>query len=114
MKFAQPTPELKVPDVAAAQEYYRDHFGFDIAWYNTNGRIGAVSHGECAIFFREHKGETQPSVFWCFCEDLNVAHQTLSANGADIVDPPANKPWGLRQFTVQDAYGNLFHFFHDL
>ena len=31
----------------------------------------------------------------------------------DRVDPLERKPWGLRQFTVQDLDGNLFYFHHD-
>ncbi|WP_299410837.1 hypothetical protein [uncultured Roseobacter sp.] len=51
MKIDQPTPELPVINVREAQEYYRDKLGFEIAWFNEEGRIGAVSHGKCAIFF---------------------------------------------------------------
>ena len=114
MKLSQPTPELPVPDVREAQEYYRDRLGFEIAWHNEEGRLGAVAHGECAIFFRECAGESQPSVFWVFSEDVDDAYSELSRLGADIIELPSDKPWGLRQFTVRDAYGNLFYFFHDI
>lgn len=113
MKISQPTPELPVPNVREAQEYYRDTLGFEIAWYNKEGRIGAVSHGDCAIFFREC-AETHPGTFWVFCEDVEEAHFELTRRDADVLEPPENKPWGLRQFTVRDPYGNQFHFFHDL
>ena len=42
MKMSQPTPELPVPNVREAQEYYRDKLGFEIAWYNEEGSIGAA------------------------------------------------------------------------
>ena len=113
VKISQPTPEIPVPDVRVAQEYYRDTLGFEINWTNDEGRIGAVSHGDCAIFFRE---STAPSsgVFWVFSEDVDAAYAALSGRGADIAGPPADTPWGLRQFTVRDAYGTVFHIFHDL
>ncbi|WP_253913148.1 hypothetical protein [Pseudoruegeria sp. HB172150] len=41
-------------------------------------------------------------------------HNEEGRIGADIVDPIADKPWGLRQFTVKDLNGNLSHFHHDL
>lgn len=63
MKMSQPVPELPVPNVREAQEYYRDVLGFEIAWYNEGGRIGAVSHGECVIFFRESTERRDPSIF---------------------------------------------------
>ncbi|MEP3279150.1 MAG: VOC family protein [Stappiaceae bacterium] len=114
MKIAQSTPEIPVRDVEEAQQYYRDRFGFEIAWHNRVGRIGAVCHGECALFFRETEDEIHPATFWIFTEDVDEAHSELQARGADIVDPVADKPWGLRQFSVRDHNGNLFHFHHDI
>ena len=113
MKIDQPTPELPVPDVREAQEYYRDKLGFEIAWFNEEGRIGAVSHGECAIFFREST-QAQQGTFWVFCDDVDEAYADLVERGADVHEQLENKPWGLRQFTVHDLFENQFHFFHDL
>ena len=114
MKLAQPTPELPVRDLETARIYYRDRMGFDLEWLNTEGRIGAVSHGRCAIFFRESDAEIHPATFWIFVDDVDAAHADLAARGAEIVSPPENTAWGLRQFTVSDLNGNLFHFHHDL
>lgn len=114
MNFSQPVPELLVRDVAAAQRYYRDRFGFQIAWINEAGQIGAVSHGDCAIFFRATDGDIHPATFWVFAEDVDAMHDALTARGADVVEPVQDKPWGLRQFTVRDLHGHLYHFHHDL
>ena len=114
MKISQPTPELPVPNVREAQAYYRDKLGFEIAWYNEEGSIGAVAHGDCAIFFRQTAEKTSPSVFWVFTDCVDDSHAELVRRGADVLQQPCNTPWGLRQFTVRDAYGNLFYFFHDL
>jgi len=114
MELDRPTPELPVRDVRAAQEYYRDHLGFDIAWHHEEGRIGAVSHGDCAIFLRETPGDIHPGIFWIFTGDVDAAHAEFRARGAEIVEPPNDKPWGLRQFTLRDRDGHLFHFHHDL
>ncbi len=114
MRIAQPTPELPVRDVATAQAYFRDRMGFRIEWHHEEGRIGAVSHGDCAIFFRESIGEIHPATFWIFTEDVDAAFSELGKLGADIVDPIDNKPWGMRQFTVRDLNGNLFYFHHDI
>lgn len=46
--------------------------------------------------------------------DVEAAHADMTRRGAEITDQMSDKAWGLRQFTVQDAYGNLFHIFHDL
>lgn len=114
MKISQPVPALPVRDVRAAQEYYRDRFGFRIEWHHEEGRIGGVSHGDCAIFFRETDEAIVPAIFWVFVEDVDAAHAELAGLGAEIVEPLEDKPWGLRQFSVQDLHGNRFHFHHDI
>ncbi len=114
VKIDQPTPELPVPDVEAAQAYYRDRLGFNVAWYNEDGQIGAVSHGDCALFFRKTDGPIAAGTFWVFCADVDAAHDELRERGAPITDPISDKPWGMRQFTVEDPNGHRFYFFHDL
>lgn len=114
MKIAQPTPELPVPDLAAALAWYRDRLGFHIAWTNEAGRIAAVAHGDCALFLRETDGPCAAGTFWVFTDDVDAAEAELRALGAEIVTPLADTAWGLRQFTVRDPFGNRFHFHHDL
>jgi uncharacterized glyoxalase superfamily protein PhnB len=48
-----------------------------------------------------------------FAENLDATYQELQALGANIVQPLEEKPWGLRQFTVEDLDGNRFYFHHD-
>ncbi|MEY1554720.1 VOC family protein [Yoonia sp. R2331] len=114
MHFAPATPELSVPDVAAAQAYYRDHLRFKIGWHNTAGRIGAVSRGDCALFLRQADAVKTGGTFWVFVDDVDAAFADLKGCGATITEPVADTPWGLRQFTVADPYGNTFYLFHDL
>jgi uncharacterized glyoxalase superfamily protein PhnB len=45
--------------------------------------------------------------------DIDATYQELSALGARIVEPLEQKPWGLRQFTVEDIDGNRFYFHRD-
>jgi predicted enzyme related to lactoylglutathione lyase len=108
-----PVPELPVADVERAQQYYRDTLGFEIGWLSPGKEIGAVSRGNVAIFFRRRMAPFEPAVHWVFAEDLDVSYEELQASGANIVDPLEKKPWGLRQFTVQDLDGNRFYFHHD-
>ena len=106
------TPELPVADVERAQQYYRDTLGFEIGWIEPEKGIGAVSNGEAAIFFRKRQPPFEPAVHWVFAEDIDATYEQLKSSGSHIVDPLEEKPWGLRQFTVRDLDGNLFHFHH--
>jgi predicted enzyme related to lactoylglutathione lyase len=112
--IGRPVPELPVADVERAQLHYRDALGCEIGWLYPGKGIGAVSRGDMGpIFFRKREPPFEPAVHWVFAEDIDRSYQELKALGANIVDPLEKKPWGLRQFTVQDLDGNLFYFHHD-
>ncbi len=71
------------------------------------GRQGPI------VFFRQSKLPFEPAVHWAFAEDIDALYQELKSLGANIVDPLEKKPWGLRQFTVEDLDRNRFYFHHD-
>jgi uncharacterized glyoxalase superfamily protein PhnB len=49
---------------------------------------------------------------WVFAQDIDATYNELKSLGANIVEPLESKPWGLRQFTVEDIDGNRFYFHH--
>jgi len=107
--LAAAVPELPVTDVERAQHYYRDVFGFEINWLDPGKEIGAVSRAPVAIFFRKKQPPFEPAVHWIFAEDIDATYHELKSSGARIVEPLERKPWGLRQFTVDDLDGNRFY-----
>ena len=111
--IGQPVPELPVADVERAQQYYRDTLGFEIGWLYPGKEIGAVSRGDVVIFFRRRAPPFEAAVHWVFAEDVDATYNELKSLGASIVDPLERKPWGLRQFAVDDLDGNRFYFHHD-
>ena len=111
--FSHPTPELPVADVERAQQHYRDTLGFEIGWLYPGKEIGAVSRDNVAIFFRRKSQPFEPSVHWVFAVDIDATYDELRSLGARIVEPLEKKPWGLRQFTVEDLDGNRFYFHCD-
>ena len=112
-KLAHPTPELPVADVERAQRHYRDALGFEIGWLYPGGDIGAVSRDHAVIFLRRRDGPFEPAVHWMFAAEIDATYEELRSRGARIVEPLEQKPWGLRQFTVEDIDGNRFYFHCD-
>src|SRR3954470_11296298 len=111
--IGQPVPELPVADVEKAQQHYRDVLGFEIEWLQAGKEIGAVSRGNVAIFFRKRQAPFEPAVHWIFANNIDATYEELRSSGAKIVEPLEEKPWGLRQFTVEDLDGNRFYFHCD-
>ncbi len=108
-----PVAELPVHDVARAQNHYRDALGFEIGWTYPGDEIGSVHRAPAVIFFRRRTGLFEPAVHWIFAQDVDATYAELKASGANIVEPLETKPWGLKQFTVEDLDGNRFYFYRD-
>ncbi len=112
-RLGHPTPELPVEDVERAQEHYRDALGCEVGWLYPGGDIGAVSRENFVIFFRRRSRPFEAAVQWVFAADIDATYEELRSRGARIVEPLETKPWGLRQFTVEDIDGNRFYFHCD-
>jgi uncharacterized glyoxalase superfamily protein PhnB len=111
--FNMPVPELPVADVERAQAHYRDTFGFQVAWIQPGKEIGAVNRDNTAIFFRKRTAPFEPAVHWVYAPEIDTTFDEMKAAGARIVEPLETKPWGLRQFTVEDLDRNRFYFHCD-
>jgi predicted enzyme related to lactoylglutathione lyase len=107
--FGPAVPELPVADVERAQQHYRDALGFEIGWLYPGGGIGVVSRGGMAIFLRRRSGPFEPAVTWVFAADIDATYRELRSRGARIVEPLEQKPWGLREFTVEDVDAHRFY-----
>ena len=110
--IGQPVPELPVADVERAQKHYRDALGFEIRWLEGD-EIGAVARGTAVIFLRRRSPPFEAAVHWIYAEDIDATYDELRGLGANIVEALEKKPWGLRQFTVEDIDGNRFYVHHD-
>lgn len=111
MKFTLNTPVLPVRDVIRTQEYYRDVLEFTIDWRDRDV-FGGVSSGDVSLFFQ--KTEDPPTGFTCVLNTPNadeVFHQ-CTERGAKIVDPIATRPWGMREFTIEDLNGHFLRISH--
>jgi uncharacterized glyoxalase superfamily protein PhnB len=111
--LAAPVPELPVVDVERAQQHYRDVLGFQLNWLYPDKTIAGISRGDVAIFLRQRTAPFEPAIHWMFAPDIDATYNELKSSGANIVEPLEQKPWGLRQFTLEDLDGNRFYIHHD-
>jgi len=105
------TPQLPVPDIREAQAYYRDVLGFKIAWIYEE-EYGAVYHGATEVFFSQEEGEIHPSWNFVRVENADEVLAIYRERGAKIVEEIASRPWGMREFTIEDINGHRFRIGH--
>jgi catechol 2,3-dioxygenase-like lactoylglutathione lyase family enzyme len=115
-----------VHDPARALSFYRDTLGLELR--NDVGKgdfrwitVGAASQPSVAIVLTNYlngspadndavaglvaKGALNGVHF--HTDDLDGIFEKVRAAGAEIVEEPAERPWGTRDFAMRDPSGNL-------
>src|SRR5215470_6209686 len=95
-------PEVSYPDVSAAAAWLCDAFGFTVRLRIANHRVQLnVGEGAVVVTEREPSATGPPAQFgrvMVRVEDARRHHDRAKQHGAQIVRPPADHPFGERQY----------------
>ena len=97
--------------MAEAQRYYHDVLDFEIG-FSYGESFGGVYLGNTEIYLR--RSDTPEPGTWCCVrvEDADGLFAVYKERGAKIVEELGDKPWGVREFTLQDPWGHYFRIGH--
>lgn len=120
-RITRVSPVLGVPRVRQAAEYYRDVLGFALdpiegvfqpSPAEPDGVYAIVRRGEIWIHFQIRRewssaGPRQPLErdLYLYVENVNGFYQELVRRGAKILCEPADAPYGIREFVIEDLNG---------
>ena len=118
MKLSPPVPILRIFDEAIAREFYVGFLGFKVDWEHRFAD-GAplyfqVTHGNCVLQLSGHFGDCCPGAgMRVAVDDIDTFQQRLLAKQYKHSRPgPAHlQPWGTRDLTISDPFGNRITFF---
>jgi uncharacterized glyoxalase superfamily protein PhnB len=114
-------PVLIYDDVAAAVDWLCRAFGFKER-LRAEGPKGVVSHAQLAVAegalmlgrpggtFRPARLDEVNQYVIVHVDDVDRHCERAKQAGARIVEPPANRPFGERQYTAQDHTGRRWTF----
>jgi uncharacterized glyoxalase superfamily protein PhnB len=119
-------PELAYPDVGEAVDWLCDVFGFSVRIRMGNHRA-QLNVGDGAVVLTEQsvgEGQGSPSMagfrpprrgglahsVMVRVPDVDRHHEHARQRGAHILRPPANYPYGERQYTCEDHAGRCWTF----
>jgi ribosomal-protein-alanine N-acetyltransferase len=112
-------PKLAVADVRAAAEYYRDKLGFKITLLvGEPPSYGVVSFSEWSVAGAQigfSIGDAPAAgggttLYLNVGPDLDVLYDMYRAAGVAVVEKPATRIWGIREFVVADCNGYILTF----
>lgn len=100
-------PELPYPDVRQAVEWLCRTFGF-VERLRIGTHRAQLSFGDgCLVVIQGNRASCSVMVR---VADVNEHYERAKQSGARIVNPPANYPYGERQYTAEDIAGHRWTF----
>jgi uncharacterized glyoxalase superfamily protein PhnB len=106
------THVIAVPDLAASSAFYRDVLGFQVKEIGDPGWRLFVKDA-CRIMAGECRDATPPreigdhSYFlYLDVDDVDAAHASALARGAEITKRPRTETWGMREFGLRTIDGH--------
>ena len=109
-------PILPARDLAETREFY-ERLGFQAAgwWPATFGGYAILRRGDLSMHFFSFKeivpGQNYAQCYWRVndVDALYAEFETAGLPGSGIprLDDLANRPWGMREFSIVDPSGNL-------
>ena len=111
MRAIRIMPNLRVPDVEAAKNFYAGYLGltteeFNMGWVaryscpDTEARVQLVTRDATA---------SEDSVVSVHTDDVEGAYEEARRLGYEIVHPITTEPWGVRRFFVRAPDGNVIN-----
>ena len=101
-----------VRDLAASVAHYRDVLGFTVTFqYGEPAFYACLCRDEVAIHLRA--GTRRPpgnGAIAVFANDVDALHGELIAREANVLKPPQDYAYGMRDFNVADPDGNELTF----
>lgn len=103
---------LAVPDLPRSAAYFENALGFSTDWQDgDNWR--ALSRGSVRVMLGHCPDALPPSqtgdhsyFAYFHVDDIDALHAELASRGAIIAQPPADKPWGMREMALATPDGH--------
>lgn len=109
----QAIPHLRILDYDKAVAFYVEALGFEIdfEWRNEPGFpvYMGIRRGPLYAHLSELEGSGQPGKgrgMTLSVEDVDAWYEALKQKGISFERELQTQPWGLRDFVVQDPFGN--------
>lgn len=106
-------PQLVVPDILAAVDFYTTRLGFSpgFTWGEPVSFAG-VNLGETQIFLSQGASAPGGAAISFVVSSADTLYAYQRANGVEVVEPIADRAYGLRDYAVRDLNGYWLSFGH--
>lgn len=112
MKLAAHATVLLVDDIVRATDFYRDKLGFEVTFYEANPRHYAYAarddvyvHFACVAGVPPRPNHPEMFDLYIYVDDLDSLHRELVERGAELLEGPVERDYGMRDLRLVDPHG---------
>src|SRR5207247_2236109 len=87
--------------------FYRDVLGLHVFREWETGTVFFLGGGLLEISRSAGRAADDKFSLWLQVRDVDTEFKRLAAAGVDVVEPPLDEPWGLREGRLRDPDGLL-------
>lgn len=109
-QFDHVMPIINVSDLKASIAYYTTVLGFTHDWSDPEegpATFASVSNGHVQVFLSQGGQGEGTSWNYFTVVDVDGLHEQYIERGAEIMEAPEDKRWGMREMVVRDPDGNV-------
>lgn len=104
-------PALSVSDVLVAADFYTTKLGFQLGFtWGEPPTIAGVNLGQVQMFLERGTPNPGGPAVYFVVGDADALYEFQRGQGVEIVQPPEDKHYGLRDYRVRDLYGHELAF----
>lgn len=104
---------LYVGDILAAVDFYTSRLGFSLGFtWGDPPTFAGVNLGEAQIFLAQGTPDPAGCEVNFVVGDADELYELQRGNGVEVVEPPGDRPYGLRDYMVRDLHGYRLGFGH--
>lgn len=115
-RLCKTTPILRSFDEVKAREFYLEYLGFEVVFEHrfevSLPLYMGIVRGDCELHLSEHHGDATPGASLRIeVDDVDALCAELCSKSVTHNRPTVREmPWGTRDFTVTDPFGNRLTF----
>ncbi|HJZ70634.1 MAG TPA: VOC family protein [Vicinamibacterales bacterium] len=108
-------PGLAVTDIGTAVEFYTGRLGFQLAFtWGEPPTFAGLLLDRVQVFLQQGTPNPGASSVYFMVEDADELFAFHRANGVEVVRPPTDQPYQIRDYIVRDLHGYYLSFGHRL
>lgn len=102
---------IPVTDVPAAISFYTEKLGFELGFtWDDPPTMAGVNLGEVQIFLELGTPNPAGAHLYFVVGEADELYEFHRSRGVEIVEHPADEPYGLRDYRVRDLHGYVLSF----